>query len=200
MIVLMANSFDADVCVCVSHHFRRNRKTQHGIKVPLWGGFTGGGKFTLRLWTPRPKMKKEEWAALVPALKRAVDSAESRGPERSTKIAKVWHDNEGFLLQPKLYRSKGLQLVRFPKGSGDLNPIETVWAWLRAELGRRELDDMASATVLTVGMFRARVSQILHSYSAVNGKDGLCPLQRLVRGMPRRLAKCKANSYGHCGK
>ena len=26
------------------------------------------------------------------------------------------------------------------------------------------------------------------------------PLQKLLRGMPRRLAKCKANRYGRCGK
>lgn len=95
---------------------------QLGIEVPLWGGFTGGGKFTLRLWTERPKMKKEEWAAYAPHLKRAIDSAEARDPERSTKIAKVWHDKEKFLLQPELYKSCGMQLVRFPKRSGDLNP------------------------------------------------------------------------------
>ena len=33
---------------------------QLGTKVPLWGGFTGGGQFTLRLWTPHPKMKKAD--------------------------------------------------------------------------------------------------------------------------------------------
>ena len=48
---------------------------QLGTKVPLWGGFTGGGQFTLRLWTPHPKMKKADWEAHVPALKRAVDVA-----------------------------------------------------------------------------------------------------------------------------
>ena len=26
------------------------------------------------------------------------------------------------------------------------------------------------------------------------------PLQKLLRGMPRRLARCKANRYGRCGK
>ena len=62
---------------------------QLGTKVPLWGGFTGGGQFTLRLWTPRPKMLKTEWQKLVPALKRAVDTAESRAQERNTKRAKV---------------------------------------------------------------------------------------------------------------
>ena len=36
---------------------------QLGVKVPLWGGFTGEGKFTMRFWTPRSKMTKEEWQA-----------------------------------------------------------------------------------------------------------------------------------------
>ena len=29
---------------------------------------------------------------------------------------------------------------------------------------------------------------------------GRKPLQRLLRGMPHRLAKCKLNRYGPCGK
>ena len=67
---------------------------QLGTKVPLWGGFTGGGQFTVRLWTPCAKMSKADWEAKVPALKRAVDAAEAIGSERSTQRAKVWHDNE----------------------------------------------------------------------------------------------------------
>ena len=63
------------------HTFNRYG-VQLGAKVPLWGGFSGGGRFTLRLWTPRPKMLKADWEAKVPALKRAVDAAEARAPER----------------------------------------------------------------------------------------------------------------------
>ena len=44
---------------------------QLGQKVPLWGGFTGHGKFTLREWTARPKMTKEDWVQHLPAMKRA---------------------------------------------------------------------------------------------------------------------------------
>ena len=44
---------------------------QLGVKVVLWGGFTGDGKFSLRLWTDKPRMKKEEWAQYIPQLKRA---------------------------------------------------------------------------------------------------------------------------------
>ena len=69
-------------------------------------------------------------AARVPALKRAIDTADE--PRRHVR-AKVWHGNEKFLLQPKLYKSYEMTLVRFPPNSGDLNPIETVWAWLREQ-------------------------------------------------------------------
>ena len=41
--------------------FTHNRYgVQLGTKVPLWGGMTGDGTFSLRLWTPRPKMKRED--------------------------------------------------------------------------------------------------------------------------------------------
>ena len=48
--------FQNDVC-----HFNRYG-IQLGTKIPLWGGFTGRGQFTLREWTPKPKMTKAEWA------------------------------------------------------------------------------------------------------------------------------------------
>ena len=40
---------------------------QLGSKVPLWGGFTGDGTFSLRLWTAKAKMKKEEWPNTYPS-------------------------------------------------------------------------------------------------------------------------------------
>ena len=179
-----------------AHHHNRYG-VQLGVKVPLWGGFTGGGRFALKEWTPRPKMTKEEWATRILACKRAVDKA---GESRSTIRAKVWHDNERFLLQPSVYKKHGLQSVRFPPNSGDLSPIETVWAWLRRDLALREQEDFASDRVLTKAQFRQRVSQILRSYEVAPPGQTSNRLQKLVRGMPARLVKCKANRYGRCGK
>ena len=34
------------------HTFNRYG-VQLGVKVPLWGGFSGNGGFSLRLWTPK---------------------------------------------------------------------------------------------------------------------------------------------------
>ena len=181
------------------HTFNRYG-VQLGTKVPLWGGFTGGGKFTLRLWTPRSKMTKPEWEAHVPALKRAVDAAETRGSERVTQKAKVWHDNEKFLLCPATYRQHELVQVRFPPNSGDLNPIETVWARLRRDLAEREQEDLTAGRTITTSQFKQRAAQILNSYGVAAPGQTHSFLQKLVRGMPKRLAKCKANKYGRCGK
>ena len=56
-------------------------------------------------------------------------------------------------------------LRRFPPNSGDLNPIETVWAWLRRDLGKRELaDPKAKRPDLTDHQFKQRCAQILLLY------------------------------------
>ena len=170
---------------------------QLGVKVPLWGGLTGQGQFTLREWTPKPKMTKPEWAARIPALKRAIDTADE--PRRNV-CAKVWHDNEKFLIQPAMYKASGLQSVRFPPNSGDLNPVETVWAWLRKDLARREQEDFIAGRVISVSQFRQRAAQILNSYSEVKPGEQYSRLAKLIRGMPKRLRMCKLRRYGRCGK
>ena len=170
---------------------------QLGTKVPLWGGFSGNGRFILRLWTPQPKMTMDDWATLIPEIKAAVDDAYGDDP---VPRPKVWHDNERFLLQPDVYAENGLHLFRFPPNSGDLNPIETVWAWLRKDLAKREITDLAARRFLTPAQFRQRAAQILNSY-ATPGKDGKpSRLQKLILGMPKRLQRSKLNSYGRCGK
>ena len=174
------------------HHFNRYG-VQLGVKVPLWGGFTGNGRFTFRAWTPRPKMTKTEWAAHVPHIRRSVDL------EAGCR-AKVWHDNERFLLQPKVYKGHGLQLQCFPPNSGDLNPIETVWAWLRRDLARKEQDDFAANRTINAQQFRQRVAHILHGYEAIRPGQEWSMLSKLIRGMPKRLQKSKAKQYGRCGK
>ena len=90
--------------------------------------------------------------------------------------------------------------VRFPPNSCDLNPTETVWARLRRDLAVREMADMQAGRFLNTAQYKCRVSQILTSYSFPQAGESVSYLSRLLRGMPRRLAKCKANGYGPCGK
>ena len=49
-------------------------------------------------------------------MKRAVVDA---GCANRGQRAKVWHDNEKFLLCPDVYRKAGLEQIRFPPNSGD---------------------------------------------------------------------------------
>ena len=149
------------------------------------------------MWTAKPKMTKTEWESNIPIVKAAVE--EVYGEDIAAKPW-VWHDNERFLLCPATYRKHGLSLVRFPPSSGDLNPIETVWAWLRKDLAAREQDDLAANRYLTTKQFKQRCSQILLFYSVPSKNESRSRLEKLVHGMPQRLQKCRANKYGRCGK
>ena len=112
----------------------------------------------------------------------------------------MWFDNEGFLKIDRAYHKHGLAAVRFPPGSGDLNPIETVWARLRKDLAIREFEDLKNDKVITTLQFKQRVSQILTSYGCVHPGKKHSYLESLLRGMPNRLVKRKSNKYGPCGK
>ena len=129
-----------------------------------------------------------------------MDAAEARGSERRTQQAKVWHDNEKFLLCPSTYKEHGLCQARFPPNSGDLNPTETVWAKLCQDLAEREQEDLSQGRVLTKTQFKQRAAQLLSEYSAPAAGQAHSFLSKLVRGMPKRLAKCRARTYGRCGK
>ena len=52
----------------------------------------------------------------------------------------MWFDNEGFLKIDSAYHKHGLRVVRFPPGSGDFKPIETVRARLRKDLAIGEFE------------------------------------------------------------
>ena len=114
--------------------------------------------------------------------------------------AKVWQDNERFLCQPEKYKAHGLQLQRFPPNSGGLNPIETVWAWLRRDLAKREQSDYVAGKEINMKQFRQRAAQLLQSYGEKKPGEVHSRLEKLVRGMPGRLRKCKDRNYGRCGK
>lgn len=181
-------------------HTHNRYGVQLGQKVPLWGGFTGGGQFALRLWTPNPKMTKADWEQCIPKIKRCIDKTDEAMHYHVNSKPKVWHDNEKFLLNPAAYRRNGLQMVRFPPNSGDLNPIETVWAKLRADLAVREQADLGAGRALTKHQFRARVAHLLQTYSIPQPGQQWSYLQKLIRGMPKRLSRCRSNSFGRCGK
>ena len=112
----------------------------------------------------------------------------------------MWHDNEKFIQAPQEYKKAGLKSINFPANSGDLNPIETVWAELRKDLAAREFEDLKAGKIISKTAFKQRVSQLLTSYSIPGPGQQHSYLERLVRGMPKRLERCKSNKYGPCGK
>ena len=101
----------------------------------------------------------------------------------------MWHDNETFLQQPKEYKKAGLVSMNFPPNSGDLNPIEAAWAKLRKQLAERQFEDLVSGKVLSKTAFRKRVSQLLVSYSIPSSGEKESYLEKLVKGMPRRIGE-----------
>ena len=112
----------------------------------------------------------------------------------------MWHDNEKFIQQPKEYKQAGLVAVNFPPNSGDLNPIETVWAELRKDLATREFEDLKTGKLISVTTFKRRVAQVLTSYSTPGPGQQHSYLEKLVRGMFNRLERCRKNKFGPCGK
>ena len=63
---------------------------QLGTKVPLWGGFSVHGGFTLKLWTPTSKMNKEVWKGYVPELKKA--AAQANNSHNLSCSIRVWQN------------------------------------------------------------------------------------------------------------
>ena len=112
----------------------------------------------------------------------------------------MWFDNETFLKVDTEYRKHGLTAMRFPPSSGDLNPVETVWAKLRKDLAIREFEDLKNNTVISTTQFKQRVSRLLTSYAYVHPGQKYSYLENLIRGMPKRLQRCKDKKYGNCGK
>ena len=74
------------------------------------------------------------------------------------------------------------------------------WAALRKDLAAREQEDLSAGRVLTLAQFKQRAAQILNGYSVPQEGQELSFLSKLVRGMPKRLARCKGKKYGRCGK
>ena len=67
-------------------------------------------------------------------------------------------------------------------------------------LALREQEDFSANRQLNVSQFRKRCAQVLHNYEERLPGQRFSRLEKLIRGMPKRLATCKARRYGRCGK
>ena len=72
---------------------------------------------------------------------------------------------------------------------------------MRKDLAEREQHDLKTGRdTLTVAQFRAMAAQVLRSYSVPAAGDTRSRLEKLIRGMPKRLQRLKKNKFGKCGK
>ena len=80
--------------------------------------------------------------------------------------------------------------------------FDNTWASASASGAQQDAHapDATSNKVLTKAQFRQRAAQILKSYEEKAPGQSWSRLQKLVRGMPARLARSKARRYGRCGK
>ena len=149
-----------------------------------------------RIHLQTPKINKAAWAKLVAALVRAAMPPHLA----SQREANVSDNNETFLNQPNLYKKNRMSSVKIAPNSGDFNPIEVVWARLCRDLAVREIADLKAGRCLSVCQYKRWASQTLTSYSVPQCGESMSYLSRLLRSLPCRLATCKANWYGPCGK
>ena len=71
---------------------------------------------------------------------------------------------------------------------------------MRRDLAKREqCDDMAGKEI-AIKQFKQRAAQLLQSYGEKKSGELYSRLEKLVRGMPKRLQICKERNYGRCGK
>ena len=53
---------------------------------------------------------------------------------------------------------------------------------------------------ISIQQFKQRAAQILQCYGEKKPGEVYSRLEKLVRGMPKRLRKCKERNYGRFGK
>ena len=65
------------------------------------------------------------------------------------------------------YQTKHIKLLHIPAKSPDLNPIESFWGWMRAQLRRRDLQDLrAGRPPLGKMAYKVRLTRFLKTRRA----------------------------------
>ena len=71
---------------------------------------------------------------------------------------------------------------------------------MRRDLAKREQSDYMAGKEISIKQFKLRAARLLQSYGEKKPGEMHSRLEKLVRGMPKRLRKCKEHHYGRCGK
>ena len=163
--------------------------------VPMWGGIGRQGCSVVVLHQRR-KLNSTEWSA-------AVTSGKLTQAIRSVKTAgkRPWHmlcDGEKFLhskMSVQAMTKCFIKTWQVPPRSPDLNPVERFWAWLRAELRRRDLDDLCKKRMpLGKTAYKQRIRAIMRSAQAQKVASNIFASFR------KTCQKCIENDGHHTGK
>jgi len=139
-----------------------------GRAIPMWGAISAKG-FEVITFHKTKKLQTDDWVQVLRACKliqavRKLKASTGRAPW------KVLCDNESFL-EAKLckaeYQKKHIKLLHIPAKSPDLNPIESFWGWMRAQLRLRDFKDLRDGRpALGKTAYKVRVAKFLKSQRA----------------------------------
>ena len=138
-----------------------------GTILPLWGGLSADG-FAAVAWHANRKITAEEWAEAVDSGK-LQEALEAVNPGRGAPWT-VLTDNESFLRAPaseRAHRNVRVRLWKIPPSSPDLNPVEKMWAWVRKQVVRMDLQDLRAGkpAVTRLGL-KFRLQRLLRARKA----------------------------------
>lgn len=137
--------------------------------IPLWGGVSADGFAEVAIHH-RKKFDTEEWTEDVVDSGRLAAALAAVNPAKPNGPWTVLCDNESFLrtaASQKAHRRAKVSLWAIPPRSPDLNPVEKFWSWLRKELLKRDLADVARRRpALSKVEYVARVRQVCRTQRA----------------------------------
>ena len=136
--------------------------------IPIWGAISAKG-FGVITFHKTKKLKTHDWMKVLNAGKFAQAVRKLKAPGGGAPW-KVLCDNETFL-EAKLcrtyYKKKHFKLLHIPAKSPDLNPIESFWGWLRAQLRLRDFRDLRDGrAALGKTAYKVRVKNLLKTKRA----------------------------------
>ena len=147
------------------------RKTvKHPPKVMVWGCFSWMGRGGLEFLNPGEMMNGVRYRRLLDEKLEffmgqhgTTHFLQDGAPCHRSRIVSAW-----FADRPLI------QLIKWPGNSPHLNPIETVWAWMKKQLADHQCTNMQQwkAAILQVWVQRTQEVEFL---------------QNLVRSMPARI-------------
>ena len=85
----------------------------------------------------------------------------------------------------KFLEDFGIEVLKWPAHSPDLNAIENVFGWMKPDLAK-----IPGVENLSLDDLDREVKKIFYGYSDAR-------IANLINSMQRRMALCKKNKYGH---